>query len=262
MAIAAGMTSAITNPLHDSVMAAVLGADVMMGHDPNCARWIKKFRGDWWKTVGKGTGDELSPIPGRPGRGHFIGGLGPQPPQSGLSALRQHGHRSTGQRRGDRTEFGHGQFDGATILEQRGHVDINHEWMTGFRHDEIADDLRRCPSRRRCRLCHCWSDFDDLNRYENLDRLIRGIDPVDMDLVLTDTGALGNRDCHIDPAVRIGDSHHQLDRFGIKLDRHLAERLEATDLDVHFGFKADRFFFLLTISIRKFDLDPADGRQR
>ena len=44
MAIAAGMTSAITNPLHDSVMAAVLGADVMMGHDPNCARWIKKFR--------------------------------------------------------------------------------------------------------------------------------------------------------------------------------------------------------------------------
>lgn len=44
MAIAAGMTSAITNPLHDSVMEAVLGADVMMGHDPNCARWIKKFR--------------------------------------------------------------------------------------------------------------------------------------------------------------------------------------------------------------------------
>ena len=44
MAIAAGMTSAITNPLHDSVMAAVMGADMMMGHDSNCARWIKKFR--------------------------------------------------------------------------------------------------------------------------------------------------------------------------------------------------------------------------
>ncbi|MDP7158892.1 MAG: methyltetrahydrofolate cobalamin methyltransferase [Nitrospinaceae bacterium] len=44
MAIAAGMTSAITNPLHDSVMAAVFGADVMMGHDPNCAHWIKKFQ--------------------------------------------------------------------------------------------------------------------------------------------------------------------------------------------------------------------------
>jgi 5-methyltetrahydrofolate--homocysteine methyltransferase len=44
MAIGAGMTSAITNPLHVETMAAVLGADVMMGHDPDCARWIKRFR--------------------------------------------------------------------------------------------------------------------------------------------------------------------------------------------------------------------------
>ncbi len=44
MAIGAGMTSAITNPLHGEVMQAVLGADVMMGHDPNCTRWIKKYR--------------------------------------------------------------------------------------------------------------------------------------------------------------------------------------------------------------------------
>ena len=44
MAIASGLTSAITNPLHDSVMQAVMGADVMMGNDPNCVRWIKKFR--------------------------------------------------------------------------------------------------------------------------------------------------------------------------------------------------------------------------
>ena len=44
MAIGAGMTSAITNPLHNEVMQAVLGADVMMGHDPDCARWIKKYR--------------------------------------------------------------------------------------------------------------------------------------------------------------------------------------------------------------------------
>ena len=44
MAMGAGMTSAITNPLHDEVMQAVLGADVMMGHDPDCARWIKKYR--------------------------------------------------------------------------------------------------------------------------------------------------------------------------------------------------------------------------
>ena len=44
MAIASGLTSAITNPLHDSVMQAVMGADVMMGNDPNCVGWIKKYR--------------------------------------------------------------------------------------------------------------------------------------------------------------------------------------------------------------------------
>ena len=44
MAIASGLTSAITNPLHESVMKAVLGADVMMGNDPNCVRWIKRYR--------------------------------------------------------------------------------------------------------------------------------------------------------------------------------------------------------------------------
>ncbi len=44
MLIGAGMTSAITNPLHAEEMTAVLGADVAMGHDLNCARWIQKFR--------------------------------------------------------------------------------------------------------------------------------------------------------------------------------------------------------------------------
>ena len=44
MAIQAGMTSAITNPLHAEVVAASLGADVMLGKDPDCARWIKHFR--------------------------------------------------------------------------------------------------------------------------------------------------------------------------------------------------------------------------
>ena len=44
MAIASGMTSAITNPMHEEVVQAVMGADVMMGHDPDCAAWIKKFR--------------------------------------------------------------------------------------------------------------------------------------------------------------------------------------------------------------------------
>ncbi len=44
MTIAAGMTSAITNPCHDETIRAVLGADVMMGHDPDCTRWIAKYR--------------------------------------------------------------------------------------------------------------------------------------------------------------------------------------------------------------------------
>jgi 5-methyltetrahydrofolate--homocysteine methyltransferase len=44
MAIGSGMTSAITNPLHPEVIEAVMGADVMMGHDPDCARWIRKYR--------------------------------------------------------------------------------------------------------------------------------------------------------------------------------------------------------------------------
>ena len=44
MAIASGMTSAITSPLHPEVMQAVLGANVMMGHDPDCTNWINSFR--------------------------------------------------------------------------------------------------------------------------------------------------------------------------------------------------------------------------
>jgi 5-methyltetrahydrofolate--homocysteine methyltransferase len=44
MAIGAGMTSAIANPLHAEEMTAVLGANVVMGHDPHCSEWIAKFR--------------------------------------------------------------------------------------------------------------------------------------------------------------------------------------------------------------------------
>jgi 5-methyltetrahydrofolate--homocysteine methyltransferase len=44
MAIGAGLTSAITNPLHVEVVKACMGADVMLGHDPDCARWIRRFR--------------------------------------------------------------------------------------------------------------------------------------------------------------------------------------------------------------------------
>jgi len=44
MAIGAGMTSAITNPLHADIVKACMAADVMMGHDPDCMRWIRRFR--------------------------------------------------------------------------------------------------------------------------------------------------------------------------------------------------------------------------
>jgi 5-methyltetrahydrofolate--homocysteine methyltransferase len=44
MAMGAGMTSAITSPLHPEVMQAVRGGDVMMGNDPDCANWIRAYR--------------------------------------------------------------------------------------------------------------------------------------------------------------------------------------------------------------------------
>lgn len=44
MAISSGMTSAITNPLHAEIMQSVRGADVVMGHDPECANWISVNR--------------------------------------------------------------------------------------------------------------------------------------------------------------------------------------------------------------------------
>jgi 5-methyltetrahydrofolate--homocysteine methyltransferase len=44
MAIGAGMTSAIMNPLHTEETTAVLGADVLMGHDRDCRRWLRAFR--------------------------------------------------------------------------------------------------------------------------------------------------------------------------------------------------------------------------
>ena len=44
MAIGAGMTSAIINPLHAEETTAVKGADVLMGHDRDCRRWIQAFR--------------------------------------------------------------------------------------------------------------------------------------------------------------------------------------------------------------------------
>ncbi|HKY49087.1 MAG TPA: methyltetrahydrofolate cobalamin methyltransferase [Acidimicrobiia bacterium] len=44
MAIGAGMTSAITNPLEGEIRQAILAADVLTGRDPNCATWIRTYR--------------------------------------------------------------------------------------------------------------------------------------------------------------------------------------------------------------------------
>jgi len=44
MAIGAGMTSAITNPLEAEIRQSIMAADVLKGRDPNCATWIKTYR--------------------------------------------------------------------------------------------------------------------------------------------------------------------------------------------------------------------------
>ncbi|MCX7670056.1 MAG: dihydropteroate synthase [Anaerolineae bacterium] len=44
MLIAAGMPSAITNPLKPEIKKAILAADMLMGHDEDCMRWLKYQR--------------------------------------------------------------------------------------------------------------------------------------------------------------------------------------------------------------------------
>ncbi len=44
MAISHGMTSAIMNPMHSEVKAAVLAADVLNNQDANCSTWIRTYR--------------------------------------------------------------------------------------------------------------------------------------------------------------------------------------------------------------------------
>jgi 5-methyltetrahydrofolate--homocysteine methyltransferase len=44
MAIASGLTSAITNPCEPELKQAILAANVMMGHDENCMAWIAANR--------------------------------------------------------------------------------------------------------------------------------------------------------------------------------------------------------------------------
>src|SRR6202789_3024713 len=78
MAIGAGMTSAITNPLHLDVVRACMGADVMMGHDPDCARWIRRFR-DSPPAAAAAAGAPGAPGAGQAPRGRREGGHRPRP---------------------------------------------------------------------------------------------------------------------------------------------------------------------------------------
>jgi 5-methyltetrahydrofolate--homocysteine methyltransferase len=51
MAIGAGMTSAITNPMEAALMQAVRGANVLLDHDQQCSNWIQAYR----KPAAEGT---------------------------------------------------------------------------------------------------------------------------------------------------------------------------------------------------------------
>jgi 5-methyltetrahydrofolate--homocysteine methyltransferase len=44
MAMAAGLTSAITNPIESEIKQAIMAGDVMMGNDVNCTKWIRANR--------------------------------------------------------------------------------------------------------------------------------------------------------------------------------------------------------------------------
>jgi len=44
MAIGAGLSSAILNPLHPEMMSGICAANVVMGADPDCAAWIARHR--------------------------------------------------------------------------------------------------------------------------------------------------------------------------------------------------------------------------
>jgi 5-methyltetrahydrofolate--homocysteine methyltransferase len=67
MAIASGLTSAITNPLSAEVRAAIMAADVLMGNDEDAARWIRANR-PAQREPGLGIGSDGAPAIGDRGR--------------------------------------------------------------------------------------------------------------------------------------------------------------------------------------------------
>ena len=75
MAIANGMTSAITSPLHEEVRQAVMAADVLMGHDRDCGAWIGRYR--------EGGGDDGGRTGRRGGRAARLASNAPDGAPSG-----------------------------------------------------------------------------------------------------------------------------------------------------------------------------------
>lgn len=73
MAIGAGMTSAIMNPLHPEAKSAVMAADVLAGHDRDCAAWIRMHRTPGPAGAGGAGGRR------RGGRRRGTGGADPAP---------------------------------------------------------------------------------------------------------------------------------------------------------------------------------------
>jgi 5-methyltetrahydrofolate--homocysteine methyltransferase len=73
MAIASGLTTAITNPLLVDVRRAVMAADVLMGNDQDAGRWIRTYReppaeGERGRRVNRGRGG-LGPDAGAASQG-------------------------------------------------------------------------------------------------------------------------------------------------------------------------------------------------
>jgi 5-methyltetrahydrofolate--homocysteine methyltransferase len=59
--------------MHVEVIRAVMGADVMLGHDPDCARWIRRFR-DTPSSSGAGAAAAAAATTGEAPRGRREGG--------------------------------------------------------------------------------------------------------------------------------------------------------------------------------------------
>jgi 5-methyltetrahydrofolate--homocysteine methyltransferase len=74
MAIASGLTSAITNPTSTGVREAVMAADVLMGNDQDAARWIRTHRVE--PPEGEAGGRRINRRRAAPGQGAGLGAAG------------------------------------------------------------------------------------------------------------------------------------------------------------------------------------------